>query len=244
MGTSSASSGCDSASLSLGAGTLPPDLDGGVLFSMLIASLRNASAMILDGSGVVQWCCPRCAPAYGCKDAIVGRLLASLTPAAWADERTACVARACAEQRTLTLVGIVSGIRVLTRVIPLPGGGTDTPARALLVIEQASPEEVDRLVASGREGGVVWSTVHDLGPLDALTVRELEVLALLGKGQRTKEIAETLHRSVSTIDGHRERIGQKLGLNDRAELVSVARRAGLRMEDAEGSRVHLRTDPN
>jgi DNA-binding NarL/FixJ family response regulator len=91
---------------------------------------------------------------------------------------------------------------------------------------------------------VVWSSVHDLGPLDGLTARELEVLALLGKGQRTKEIAETLHRSVSTIDGHRERIGQKLGLNDRAELVSVARRAGLRLEDAEGMRVDLRAGLN
>lgn len=229
--------------LHLHVGSLPPDLDGGALFSLLIASLRHASAKILDASGVVIWCCPRCGPVYGCKGTVAGRALASFTPPAWAAERTACVVRACTEARVITLVGILGGVRVVTRVIPLPAPVGTTP-RALLVMEQASPEEIERLVSDGGDGGIVWSAVHDFGPLDALTSRELEVLALLGKGQRTKEIAETLHRSVSTIDGHRERIGQKLGLNDRAELVGVARRAGLRLEDAEGMRVDLRAKQN
>ena len=242
MGTCPTSSDCDCSGLPLGSGALPTDLDGGVLFSVLIASLRHASTQILDASGVVQWCCSRCAPAHGIKGGIVGRPLGTFTPSAWATERTSCVVRACFENRTITLVGIVDGVRVITRFIPLPSD-QGTPDRALLVMEQASPEEVERLMASSQDDAV-WSSVHDLGPLDGLTARELEVLALLGQGQRTKEIAETLHRSVSTIDGHRERIGQKLGLNDRAELVSVARRAGLRLEDAEGMRVDLRAGLN
>ncbi len=241
MTTYSSPSGCDHSGLPVGSGSLPVDLDGGFLFSVLIASLRCASAMIVDTGGVVQWCCPRCAPAFGAKGLLAGRALASFAPVPWAQERTTCASRACSEQRTITLIGIVGGVRVISRFIPLPAA-PNLVDRALTVMEPASPQEVERVVATGRDGGVVWSNVHDLGQLAGLTARELEVLALLGKGQRTKEIAETLHRSVSTIDGHRERIGQKLGLNDRAELVAVARRAGLRLEDAECVRVTLRED--
>jgi len=37
---------------------------------------------------------------------------------------------------------------------------------------------------------------------------------------------------VSTIDRHRERIGEKLGITDRIELVAVAREAAMEIWDA------------
>jgi DNA-binding NarL/FixJ family response regulator len=59
-------------------------------------------------------------------------------------------------------------------------------------------------------------------PLESLSKRELEVFALIGQGQRTRQIAETLHVSVKTIESHRQHIKEKLGLSDGHELVQHA----------------------
>jgi len=57
---------------------------------------------------------------------------------------------------------------------------------------------------------------------DRLTDRELEVFRLLGNGLATREIAEKLHRSIKTIQSHRENIKHKLGCRNAAELVQRA----------------------
>jgi len=58
--------------------------------------------------------------------------------------------------------------------------------------------------------------------VSALTDRELEILRLLGQGLGTRQIAEKLHRSVKTIDTHRENIKQKLKLPSARELLRFA----------------------
>ena len=63
--------------------------------------------------------------------------------------------------------------------------------------------------------------------LDALSAREQEVLRLIGRGMTRREIADTLCRSPKTIDGHREKIMEKLDIHDRGELVRFAIREGL-----------------
>ncbi|MBC7819638.1 MAG: response regulator transcription factor [Planctomycetaceae bacterium] len=55
-------------------------------------------------------------------------------------------------------------------------------------------------------------------PLDTLTDRELEVFALIGAGQTTRQIAEKLDLSVKTIESYRENIKTKLKLKNAAEL--------------------------
>jgi DNA-binding NarL/FixJ family response regulator len=59
-------------------------------------------------------------------------------------------------------------------------------------------------------------------PLDALSDRELDVFRLIGLGRKTQEIADHLHLSVKTIETYRDRIRQKLGLSDGAELTRCA----------------------
>jgi DNA-binding NarL/FixJ family response regulator len=59
-------------------------------------------------------------------------------------------------------------------------------------------------------------------PLEHLSKRELEVFELIGRGQRTRQIAEALHVSVKTIESHRQHIKEKLGLSDGHELVQHA----------------------
>ena len=60
-----------------------------------------------------------------------------------------------------------------------------------------------------------------------LTAREREVLQLLAEGNSTKEIAASLHVSAKTIETHRRRIMDKLGIDNVAGLTKYAIREGL-----------------
>jgi two-component system response regulator NreC len=61
----------------------------------------------------------------------------------------------------------------------------------------------------------------------ALSPREKKILTMLGEGYSTKEIAERLVVSPSTIHSHRSNIMAKLGLSSRRELIQFARQRGL-----------------
>jgi two-component system, NarL family, response regulator NreC len=61
----------------------------------------------------------------------------------------------------------------------------------------------------------------------SLSPREKEILTLLAEGYSTKEIAEKLVISTSTIHSHRSNLMTKLGLNNRRELIQYARQRGL-----------------
>ncbi len=60
-----------------------------------------------------------------------------------------------------------------------------------------------------------------------LSEREREVLKLLVQGQSTKEIADTLHISKSTVDTHRRNVLDKLGCENVTCLTRYALREGL-----------------
>ena len=62
---------------------------------------------------------------------------------------------------------------------------------------------------------------------DELTPREQEVVALIARGHTNRAIAERLFLSVRTVESHRARIQEKLGVTKRSELVSYARARGL-----------------
>jgi DNA-binding NarL/FixJ family response regulator len=60
-----------------------------------------------------------------------------------------------------------------------------------------------------------------------LTRREMEVLELVGKGLRNREIAEGLFLSEKTVKNHISSIFVKLQVNDRTEAALLAARHGL-----------------
>jgi DNA-binding NarL/FixJ family response regulator len=60
-----------------------------------------------------------------------------------------------------------------------------------------------------------------------LTARELDVLRLIAKGMRNKEIAAQLGIGEETTQGHVKNILLKFGLHDRTEAVAVAVRRGI-----------------
>lgn len=59
-------------------------------------------------------------------------------------------------------------------------------------------------------------------PLDALTKREKEILALIAQGLTDKEIAEKVFLSPLTATTHRKNILSKLGLKNKVELTRFA----------------------
>ena len=65
------------------------------------------------------------------------------------------------------------------------------------------------------------------GAGSSLSPREKEILRLLSEGCSTKEIAEKLVISPSTVHSHRSNLMTKLGLNSRRELIQYARQRGL-----------------
>ncbi len=60
-----------------------------------------------------------------------------------------------------------------------------------------------------------------------LTARETEVLRLVARGMRNKEIAGELGISDETVQGHVKNILTKLSVHDRTEAVAVAVRRGI-----------------
>ena len=62
---------------------------------------------------------------------------------------------------------------------------------------------------------------------EPLTLREREVLQLIAEGKTNKEIAQILDLSLKTIDSHRTRLMEKLGVRGTAGLVRYAVRRGL-----------------
>ena len=62
---------------------------------------------------------------------------------------------------------------------------------------------------------------------DALSEREREILQLVAEGHSSKEIAEMLSVSPSTVETHRTHILQKVGVHSTAELVLFAVRRGV-----------------
>ncbi len=60
-----------------------------------------------------------------------------------------------------------------------------------------------------------------------LTDREQEVLQLIAQGQTSRQIAEQLFLSLSTINTHRANLMQKLNIHDTAGLVRYAMQRGM-----------------
>ncbi|PYP20060.1 MAG: DNA-binding response regulator [Gemmatimonadetes bacterium] len=81
-------------------------------------------------------------------------------------------------------------------------------------------------VSPGASQAIVEAASTPSGSSSQLTPREKQVLALVGEGKSTKQIAEALHISVKTAEFHRGRLMKKLNVHDTANLVRYAIREG------------------
>ncbi len=171
-------------------------------------------------------------------ETVIGSNMLDLAPREWAEERIEIMKLAIERGHPIIVLEILVGTRLSTTFSPIKykRDGEDH-WKVLVTVEHVTPMKLDYLRKQKSPEELINATHIDLGPLRVLTPRELEVLALMGQGLRQKQIAERLHRSVSTIDRHRERIGVKLGIADRIELVALAREAALEVEDAHRKQV-------
>ncbi|MBT8161265.1 MULTISPECIES: response regulator transcription factor [Arthrobacter] len=111
------------------------------------------------------------------------------------------------------------------------------------LVKDTEPEELIRAVRVVHDGDALLSpsvtrrimaqlALHSKAafpavPLDQITEREREVLALVGEGLNNAEIAERLFITPLTAKTHVSRIMTKLLVRDRAQLVVLAYESGL-----------------
>lgn len=99
---------------------------------------------------------------------------------------------------------LVAAVRAVAR-----GGGALSPALARLLLRHAN------------------TRLEQQRQRSSLTKREIQVLRLLAKGETSKEIGASLDLSPRTIDNHRIKILDKLGVDSTAEAIALASRQGL-----------------
>lgn len=107
------------------------------------------------------------------------------------------------------------------------------------VVKGASPEELLKAIRTVAGRGtyitpvILEKMVGRMGqdeaetPEAGLSNREVQVLIRLARGAATREIAEELCLSISTVETHRSRILEKLNLRNNSDLTRFAIRRGL-----------------
>ena len=159
---------------------------------------------------------------------LAGRALADVVPPETARNATHLLTRALENRGLLRSEGYYRGALVRATWRPIPG--PDPGSRRVLVV--ATPPGVAGQLPPA---DVVRNAPPGTDAIAQLSKRELEVLALLGKGMSVPQVAAVLHRSARTVESHRLSIGKKLGIRNRSELTRLAIRAGLVTPDLPAS---------
>lgn len=99
-----------------------------------------------------------------------------------------------------------------------------------------------RAVAAGEVAALPWlASLAESVRLDGggdgspISVRELEVMTLLARGQSNKQIAKQLGIREQTVKNHVTRTMEKLGVNNRTEVGLLAARHNLRLREDDGA---------
>lgn len=108
---------------------------------------------------------------------------------------------------------------------------TDTELFSAIETVRRGEPYVSPVLSKEMTGDLVGIYRGDVRPTeDPLTAREREILKLIAEGKSSKEIADLLYISPSTVHHHRTSIMKKLNLKRIAELVKYAIRQGYTTE--------------
>ncbi|HEX6359007.1 response regulator transcription factor [Actinophytocola sp.] len=112
--------------------------------------------------------------------------------------------------------------------------GKDTSPQELVTAIRAAAEGRTMLAPDIAQRLVTWfreqPDTMESAPcpeVTELTPREREVTQMVARGMSTEEVARELTIGVATVRTHLYRVRTKLGVRDRAQLVSLAYRTGL-----------------
>jgi two-component system, NarL family, response regulator len=104
-------------------------------------------------------------------------------------------------------------------------------AAGYLLKDMVGGQVIDAVRAAARGERVIPTAVAaqlaEFGARVSLTARELEVLTLIAKGHRNREIATAIGRTEETVKMHVKSVLAKLGVADRTEAVAVALERGI-----------------
>jgi DNA-binding NarL/FixJ family response regulator len=117
------------------------------------------------------------------------------------------------------VIGVIrAGARGYVTKTISSGELTDAVERVAVGDAVFSPRLAGFVLDAFREG----ARVGDDAELENLTPREREVLQLIARGYKYKEIAARLHLSTKTVEAHVSSVLRKLQLSSRAELTRWA----------------------
>lgn len=202
------------------------ELDVSTLWSSL-AEDANVPLWIVDATGRIEFASRAAINIMADGRPVTGRSLGELLPGEIGLERLGMISRVAGNGRPILMIEMVRGRwsrTVIRRLCVLP-------RPVVLVLhclgwnkrEQPRPDEFERY-------DVIEPRSHDAGVLACLTRREMEVLALIGEGLSTQEIAARLGRTPKTVEWHRSALGRKLNLGTKIELAQLAIASGLTSE--------------
>jgi DNA-binding NarL/FixJ family response regulator len=83
------------------------------------------------------------------------------------------------------------------------------------------------LASSVAQNLALYGIDGDASPFDALSPRELEIAMLLTQGLRQEDIAKRLSLSAKTVNTHKTRLFEKLGIHDTIALARLAGQYGV-----------------
>ena len=136
-------------------------------------------------------------------------------------------------------IGAIRGIDPLARIVALTTydgdadihGALSAGACAYLVKDALVSDLIGaiRAAAAGRRviPAAVAGRLAEFTPRVDLTAREVEVLRLVAKGLRNREVARVIGRTEGTVKAHLKSIHEKLGVDDRTEAVTIALQRGI-----------------
>lgn len=196
-------------------------------FWMLLKSQPGVGILIIDIDGRVLFCNEQAQSIYyGDNFNPVGKTIEEIEGPQFAAERMAVIREVITTRKPVMIRHIRGGRHTEAMIWPM----------------QPVPEKKPRIISVTRQGidivepGVEYRTVDsnlvDLGPLDVLTRRELEVLAMVGHGVPLKSIARELGVAQRTVERYRTDIARKLKINSIAEIARIVQTAGLDVSDS------------
>ncbi|MBF8248266.1 MAG: DNA-binding response regulator [Bacteroidetes bacterium] len=109
------------------------------------------------------------------------------------------------------------------------------------ILKDTSPAELSRAIERVHAGETFFSSsvsqifvdqyvkkpdIQESPETRSLTSHEARIISLIGSGMGRREIAQTMHLSVRTVDSHRARIMKKLRLRTVADIVRYAIKEG------------------
>lgn len=198
-----------------------------------IVAVPGVGVSIVNADGLVRYANPQVNQMLrgdGADDA-TGKYLHELFPRPYVEERLRIIRRVIETGQPVLLRHIRGGVQIESTIRPLCAD--PNCCRSVLVVSRVGES------TPSPEFEVVESQYADLGELEVLSRRELEVLVLLGQGLSIAEIGKVLFRSPKTIEKHRASISRKLGVLSRAELARIVQQAGLELGDCGLKRYRL-----